>query len=230
VERKAAAPARKTAKKSAAKKPRAPKSKDVSTEERIKEAARKLFTQKGFAATRTRDIAEEAGINLALLNYYFRNKEKLFEIIMWENIQLFIGVIMQNLEGKDMSLEQMLEYVASAYIDMLLKNPDLPFFVLSNLQSGAALDTAKSGVFLERIDNLRHTFFNRFAEEIRKGHVPDIHPLHFLANFMGMIIFPFVASRLLMNRFDLSQQEFKKLMEERKELIPGWMIRIMGAQ
>ena len=55
---------------------------DSTTEEKIKEAARIVFHQKGFAATRTRDIAEEANINLALLNYYFRSKAKLFEIIM----------------------------------------------------------------------------------------------------------------------------------------------------
>ena len=61
--------------------------KDISTEEKIRAAARKIFTQKGFAATRTRDIAEEAGINLALLNYYFRSKEKLFEQIMIEKVQ-----------------------------------------------------------------------------------------------------------------------------------------------
>ena len=67
--------------------------KDLSTEEKIKAAAKKLFTQKGFAATRTRDIAEEAGINLALLNYYFRSKEKLFELVMKENVQLFLGTM-----------------------------------------------------------------------------------------------------------------------------------------
>ena len=55
--------------------------KDISTEEKIKEAARKIFHKKGYAGTRTRDIAEEAGINLALLNYYYRSKEKLFELI-----------------------------------------------------------------------------------------------------------------------------------------------------
>ena len=53
--------------------------KDLSTEQKIKNAARKVFTEKGYAATRTRDIAEAAGINLALLNYYFRSKQKLFE-------------------------------------------------------------------------------------------------------------------------------------------------------
>jgi len=63
---------------------------DLSTETKIKEAARVVFYKKGFSATRTRDIAEEAGINLALLNYYFRSKEKLFEIIMFETFSAFV--------------------------------------------------------------------------------------------------------------------------------------------
>ena len=65
------------------------KTKDISTEERIKAAARKVFHQKGFAGTRTRDIAEEAGINHAMLNYYFRSKEKLFEMVMMETMAQF---------------------------------------------------------------------------------------------------------------------------------------------
>ncbi|MBT1712506.1 TetR/AcrR family transcriptional regulator, partial [Fulvivirgaceae bacterium PWU5] len=68
-------------------------SKDLSTEEKIKEAAREVFTRKGYAATRTRDIAEAAGLNLALLNYYFRSKEKLFEIVMREKVQALFGII-----------------------------------------------------------------------------------------------------------------------------------------
>ncbi|HLZ87627.1 MAG TPA: TetR family transcriptional regulator, partial [Puia sp.] len=72
------------------------KVKEASTEEKIMEAARKLFTQRGFAATRTRDIAEEAGINLALLNYYFRSKQKLFDIVMMENFRRFLGGMSAN--------------------------------------------------------------------------------------------------------------------------------------
>jgi len=52
---------------------------DTSTEAKIKAAARVVFHKNGFAATRTRDIAEEAGINLALLNYYFRSKQNHYE-------------------------------------------------------------------------------------------------------------------------------------------------------
>jgi len=57
---------------------------DESTEEKIKEAARIVFTQKGYASAKVRDIAKEADINLSLVNYYFRSKEKLFQLCMAE--------------------------------------------------------------------------------------------------------------------------------------------------
>ena len=68
--------------------------KEISTEEKILEAASEVFTEKGFSGTRTRDIAEKAGINLALLNYYFRSKEKLFEQVMKAKILIFFGQIL----------------------------------------------------------------------------------------------------------------------------------------
>ncbi|MBS1688702.1 MAG: TetR/AcrR family transcriptional regulator, partial [Bacteroidetes bacterium] len=83
--------------------------KNSSTEEKIKEAARKVFLQKGYAATRTRDIAEEAGYNLALLNYYFRSKEKLFDIIMVETMQNFLHSVKEILRDEQTSLQEKLE-------------------------------------------------------------------------------------------------------------------------
>src|SRR5688572_23826496 len=108
---------------------------DRTTEERIKAAARKVFTKKGYSAARTRDIAEEAGINLALLNYYFRSKEKLFEQVMLEKFQKFFGVVVPILVDIDTTLEQKIELVANNYISMLLENPDLPIFVLSEIRN-----------------------------------------------------------------------------------------------
>src|SRR5579859_5707706 len=93
------------------------KVKEASTEEKIMEAARKLFTQRGYAATRTRDIAEEAGINLALLNYYFRSKEKLFDIIMLESLHDFRQHIIVALNDEKTSLENKIETLVSNYID-----------------------------------------------------------------------------------------------------------------
>src|SRR6195952_788113 len=89
---------------------------DVSTEEKIKQAATKVFMQKGYAATRTRDIAEAAEINLALLNYYFRSKEKLFEIVMLEKVQKLFGLIIPVVTDETMDLEKKIELIAANYI------------------------------------------------------------------------------------------------------------------
>jgi AcrR family transcriptional regulator len=107
---------------------------DVSTEEKIKQAARKLFTEQGFDAVKTRDIAEEAGINQALLNYYFRSKQKLFDIIMVENFQKFVEQLIPIMGNEEMSLEEILTQVTGSYIDMLKQNPDLPFFILNEMR------------------------------------------------------------------------------------------------
>src|ERR1700751_6460756 len=99
------------------------RSKNISTEEKIKQAARKIFMQKGYAATRTRDIAEEAGINLALLNYYFRSKEKLFDLIMLESLHDFRQHIIVALNDEKTSLESKIETLVSNYIDLLINQP-----------------------------------------------------------------------------------------------------------
>src|SRR6186997_2175697 len=105
--------------------------KNPSTEEQIKDAARRVFTQKGYAATRTRDIAEESGCNLALINYYFRSKQKLFDIIMLEHIQSFVVSIMPILNDRHTTLKEKVAALVSHYIDMLKESPDLPIFILS---------------------------------------------------------------------------------------------------
>src|ERR1044071_9731716 len=114
-----------------ASKPKKKKRQEASTEEKIKAAARKVFMQKGYGASRTRDIAEAAGINLALLNYYFRSKEKLFHEIMLERVQKLFGTIAPILMDDSTSLEKKIQLMAPKYIDLLTENPDLPMFVLN---------------------------------------------------------------------------------------------------
>jgi AcrR family transcriptional regulator len=202
--------------------------KDLTTEEKIKAAAKKLFTQKGFAATRTRDIAEEAGINLALLNYYFRSKEKLFELVMRENIHLFLGTMIENINNNPRPFEEQLDFIVGNYIDMLLENPGLPFFVLNLLQSGnLGLEGGDDPLF-RNIETMRNSFLKNIQEGMEKGEIKNIHPLHIIANTMSLIIFPFIASSLLMVRAgNISRTEFEKLMIERKKLIPEWVKGMM---
>ena len=108
--------------------------KDPTTEEKIKEAARKVFHKKGYAGTRTRDIAEEAGVNLALLNYYFRSKEKLFDLIMEETMQLFFQSLKGLINNERTTLQEKLQDFTTQYIDFLCSQPELPIFILNEIQ------------------------------------------------------------------------------------------------
>jgi len=199
---------------------------DVSTEEKIKQAARRLFTEKGFAAVKTRDIAEEAGINLALLNYYFRSKEKLFDIIMLENFHKFIEQMIPIMSNENMSLDEILVQVTSSYIDMLKSNPDLPFFIMNEMRS----DSTKLHEVRQKMINVRAAFLKRIEDKVLKKKLSRAANGHMMINFMGLIIFPFLAQPLLMRVNDFDRKEFDALMEERKKLVPIWLRAIMTAE
>lgn len=200
---------------------------DRSTEEKIKQAAREVFHRKGFAATRTRDIAEVADINLALLNYYFRSKEKLFNIIMLESLTGFIQSVQLIFNNRETTLEKKIEDLVSNYIDMLTQNPDIPLFLLSELRSKPEEIVKKLGLK----DMLMKSFFiQQFIEAQKSGKVQNIAPIHFLSNLMGMTVFPFIASPLIRGIGDLSQKNFNELMQQRKALIPVWIKAILKAK
>ena len=96
------------------------------TEIKIKDAAKSLFLKKGYSATTTRDIARESDINLAMLNYYFRSKRRLFEIIMFETLYEFLSKMVEVYNDEKTSLEQKLKLCSEKYIDCLLYTSPSP--------------------------------------------------------------------------------------------------------
>jgi AcrR family transcriptional regulator len=206
------------------KKPGPKKVKDISTEEKIKEAARKLFTQKGYAMVRTRDIAAEAGINLALLNYYFRSKEKLFDIIMMENFRQFIQGISVNIYDEKTSIEEKIEKVTAAYIDLLTNHPDLPLFVLNEIRGNPSKIATKIHA---EVSPMRSFFLKQLQEGMKSGKVAPIGYFHFIANLIGLTVFPFVARPILQRVTNVNDEEFDALMQERKKWVPIWIRAIL---
>lgn len=194
---------------------------ELSAEEKIKEAARKVFTQKGYAATRTRDIAEEAGLNLALLNYYFRSKEKLFEIIMKEKIQQLFGIISPILNDEKLTLEKKVDNLIAQYIDMLLHNPDMPIFVLNEIRNNTDLfKKMQAGKLIQG---------SHFVQQLKERQ-PSVHPLQFIISILGMVIFPFVAKPVFKSVGVINEQTFIEMMEDRKKLIPLWVKSMLKAK
>jgi AcrR family transcriptional regulator len=188
--------------------------KGLSTEEKFKEAARIVFTKKGYAATKTRDIAEQAGLNLALLNYYFRSKERLFEIVMIEKVQQLLAFMSPVLNNPDTSLHEKIDLITPSYIDMLIKNPDLPLFVLSEIKN----NPERFGKMIQANNILQSSFMRQLAEEKK-----DVNPIQLFLNFLGMMVFPFIVKPVLQTIVPMNEDAYVQLLEERKVLIPQWM-------
>lgn len=193
---------------------------DPSTEEKIKNAARIVFHKKGFAAARTRDIAEEAGINLALLNYYFRSKEKLFNLIMIDTLSNFFESVSEIINNPDTTFEEKIVQFASGYIDLLFSESDIPVFIFSEIRNNPE-------ELLQKID-IKNAIFNsvfnrQFNEAVNEGKIQQQNFFQFMMNFIGLIVFPFVAKPMLKALGKLEEKEFNNIIEERKKLIPLWV-------
>lgn len=187
---------------------------DLSTEQKIKEAAQRVFMKKGYAATRTRDIAEEAGLNLALLNYYFRSKEKLFDLIMLEKLSKFFGAVAPVLNDTNATLDQKMVMLSGNYIDLLTANPDLPLFILSEVRTNPER-------FVEKLP-IAKMIDSHFIKQLHEKR-PDVHPLHFLMNILALSVFPFIMKPVFNASGIMNEKAFAARMEERKTFIPKWI-------
>ncbi len=199
---------------------------DTSTEEKIKQAAKVVFTTKGYAAARTRDIAEEAGINLALLNYYFRSKERLFQIVMLESLQTFFSSMIMVLNDEDLSFEKKVQGFVDRYITLFQAQPDLPFFVVSELNNHPEF-------FLKEMKVKDVIFKSSFFRELQvrmaaNPRLKGVNPIQMLVNMSSMVIFPFAAAPFIRQIGQLKDKEFDQLMEERKALIPQWILGMLN--
>ena len=203
------------------------KPKDISTEERIKAAARKVFHQKGFAGTRTRDIAEEAGINHAMLNYYFRSKEKLFEMVMMETMAQFFKGVNLMLNDENTSLDEKIDLIVSNYVDLLLKEPELPTFILNEVRPNPQAFVEQNPIK----EALTHSVLTRqYAEAVARGEITEPNLMQAILNVIGLVIFPFIAKPILTSIVNIPEEQYKALMLQRKTLIPQWIKIILYKQ
>ncbi len=193
----------------------------LNTEEKIRLAALKVFTEKGFEATKTRDIAAEAGINIASLHYYYRSKEKLFEIVIGETMGRFSG-LMDGILDTQMPLHQKIKRFTELYIDFLKENPFLPMFILSESQRNVMAinqmmqDQTALPILEKQIKDL-----------IESGVIRPISIQNFMSSLVGLVIFPFLSKSLLQVKTGIDELAYVQMLEERKEHIPAMIINYL---
>src|SRR6056297_1645007 len=175
-----------------------------STRERIIQTATELFLKKGYDRTSVRDITSKAQINVALMNYYFRSKEVLFETI----IDLLIGKASASLKeilDADMDLNPKIEKYISSYIDFLIENPLLISFVLTVLSHNPEKLTK-----LKVADNLYNSqiFSTQLKQEASLGNIRAINPEQFYINMLSLIAFPFAIKDMIIYKNRYSDDAF----------------------
>ena len=193
---------------------------DTTTEQKILDAARKVFIAKGMAGARMQDIADEAGINKAMLHYYFRSKEKLFETIFKELSIEFLPRVNAIFES-DVSLFEKIEVFCSEYISRMMENPFIPLFIVNEINK-------QPEIFLKKMWGGKRPQIGKFLQqiesEIQKGAIERIHPAQLMLNMVSMCIFPFIGKPLCQMVMGINESGYRKLMEERKTLVPQFII------
>ena len=197
------------------------KEKDESTEQKILTAAKKVFVTRGMAGARMQDIADEAGINKALLHYYFRSKEKLFEVIFKETTGRFVPRVNEILNS-DMTMYQKIETFCREYIEKVIENPFLPLFIMNEMHK-------QPEEFIKSIWGGQKPqigkFIQQIQEAIEKKEIRPIHPAQLLMNVMSLCIFPFIGKPILQMLSGTSEKEFINLMHERTILVPQFIMQ-----
>ena len=199
--------------------------KDKKTEDKIKQVARMMFIQKGFTGTTTREIATEAGTNLALVNYYFRSKEQLFKQIMLESLHEFFESVVDILNDSHTSLEIKLERLVERYIDQLNQHPDIPMFILSEIRSNPEIFLNE---FLKGTKLRQTVLFNQLTAHLQEKQKLNINPIHIMMNVLSMTLFPFIVKPMICHVTEMPEDEYRALMLERKKLIPMWVKQMVN--
>ncbi|WP_123847970.1 TetR/AcrR family transcriptional regulator [Chitinophaga lutea] len=194
------------------------------TEQQIIAAARKIFMHRGLAGARMQDIADEAGINKAMLHYYYRSKEKLFEIVFGEAIdQLLIKV--NNVLAEKMPVEQKLATVVDYYITNLSENPYLPMFVLNEIQQNPDRMVQRF-MHAPLFPNIQ-VFIGEIGTAMENGTFRKVNPAQLMVSIISMCIFPFVARPLLQAAFTVNDMQFGMMMQERKKFVTDFVMHAL---
>jgi TetR/AcrR family transcriptional regulator len=187
------------------------------TRERILDAAHAVFLRKGTANSRTQEIADEAGVNKALVHYYFGTKAALADAIFERSMGTLIPLIFGILADENRSIEQKVRAIVREQINFHSAHPYVAGYMVSEMhaepQRMAALVGTRGGPPLDVLGR-------QLREAAKAGTMRPINPQQFVVNMMGLLIFPFALRPGLSVMLNLDPSGWTAFMEERKRLLP----------
>ncbi len=166
------------------------------TEQKIVDAAAKVFLKKGIDGARTQTIADLAGINKALLHYYFRTKEKLFDIVAERVIRNAMNQVLGNI-SVEQDFEQWLQNFVHNYLAIVSGNPMIPRFMLWEVEAGGGriAHIVKDILKMDKMDD--NPLFKIVNRAIEDKQIRPIDPVQFIISLIAVCVAPFVARPIL---------------------------------
>jgi TetR/AcrR family transcriptional regulator len=204
---------------------------DADAELRILDAARRVFIRRGTAGARMQEIAEEAGVNQALLHYYYRSKDRLAERVFLEAAARLFGALAPAVSA-DAPLEVIIERFVQRYIDEVRKSPFIPGYVVAELHHhpervpellARVTGSSAAAVGKAALEGFRA----KLAEQVAAGTMRPVDPQQFLVSLAGMVVFPFVARPMLGAVLELSGSEFDRFLDQRRAELPGFILNAL---
>jgi len=188
---------------------------EVQTEQLIKEKAKTLFFQKGFLNATTQEIANEAGVNRALIHYYFRSREQMLDTLLEETLQQKKDRVRRILTSELSFREKIANYI-DAVVDYGLTYPYLENFIISE----TARHPDKIKLFCSK-DRFKSSDLIRddLDAEVTKGKMAPISAEHFMVNLAALCNYPFLAKSVIQTIHGFTDADYHKFLMERKQII-----------
>jgi AcrR family transcriptional regulator len=194
---------------------------DRQTEDKIFDAASTVFEERGMDGARMQEIANRAGINKALLHYYFRTKELLFEAVF----QKLAGKLFSRfapLLNEGMTLEEKIVFFYNEHIEFMKNNPRLPAFIISEINRNPA--RIKKVVMKVDTNSIWEILEKQHREELKKYNITKEVVPQLMSSIAALSVFPFAAHGLLEGIFESFGVDFSRYLEERKKFAPEFVI------
>ena len=190
------------------------------TEGQILDAAQEVFQKKGMDGARMQEIADQAGINKAMLHYYYRSKQLLFEAV-FSNAFALLAPQMNKILNDDSSIEEKVRNFTHNYISFIAKHPYLPNFIIQEMN--------RNPKFFEKIQqNAAFPTLEKFSQqvnlEVEQGILKPVDGKQLFINILSLNIFPFIASPLIKGFLEIDDKGFKELMIERRIAVTEFII------
>ncbi len=191
--------------------------KDTETEDVIKQAAKRLFFVEGRFNATTQEIADAAGVNRTLLNYYFRSRNKLFDLVLMDARKHFKKK-MKFVFQSDISFREKIEQFIDIYLEEAIAYPYLETYMVARLNQKLAKNEIPQE-HEEQTKNEIKKFLEVIEIEMEKGTIKKMAPIHFIWNLVSLLSFPIVMKPMYKRILDLNDNAYQKLIEDRKGII-----------